>query len=405
MNAILEPSAGHQVASHPERYMDAARRMELLHVGPYAGVVYWHPHGLKLYEKLRRYIRGVHRAAGYQEVKSPSLVGLQAFEQSGHLQKYRDLMFLFADEAHPEDGGYALRPMSCPNHIELYRSRRRSHRELPLALFEFGEVFRHEASGALQVLFRMRQFCQDDSHVFVAPDGVAASVAKYLAMARQVYADLGFDHVEFAISLRPAQRFGDDALWDKAEQALRDACHAEGLAWDEEPGGGAFYGPKIELKVRDKLGRRWQLGVIQLDYVLPERFDLEFVDANDGRGRPVMLHHAVLGSLERMIGILLEVHGVDLPRFLHPVDAVVVSVSAKSADYARACHEVLGRQIEDVVLDVSDAPLPAKIAQWKSRGVPSILVVGDKEAARHAAGEGMFAMESAGARRAVEIKG
>jgi threonyl-tRNA synthetase len=383
-----------------ERYMDVARRMDLLHVGPFAGVVYWQPAGLKLYEKLRSYIRKVHADAGYLEVKSPSLVGVSAFAQSGHLEKYRDAMFMAAGK---EEEGYAMRPMSCPNHIEIYASKRRSYRELPVPLFEFGEVFRNEASGALQVLFRMRQFCQDDSHVFVAEDQVAESVAKYLAMAQRVYRELGFESIDFSLSLRPEQRFGADALWDKAEDALRQACRAHNLQWDEQEGGGAFYGPKIELGVRDKLGRRWQLGVIQLDYVLPERFDLDYVNANNEKQRPVVLHHAVLGSLERMIGILLEVHGVDLPPFLHPYDAVVLAVSAPSQDYAQQCGAMLRGQWADVLVDCSDAPLPGKIAHWKERGVPRVFVVGAKEVQMHQEGQGMPAMLSGKQRQLVDL--
>lgn len=405
---VLAPAAPAGEADQPQpRYMDAARRMELLHVGPFAGVVYWQPAGLKMYEKLRSYIRRVHAEAGYLEVKSPSLVGVAAFAQSGHLDKYRDAMFLLPAEHDAGNasgpGGYAMRPMSCPNHIELYASRRRSYRELPLPLFEFGEVFRNEPSGSLQVLFRMRQFCQDDSHVFVAEDQVAGAVANYLSMAQKVYRELGFERIDYSVSLRPEQRFGDDALWDRAEDALRAACSAHDLAWDEQAGGGAFYGPKIELGVRDKLGRRWQLGVIQLDYVLPERFDLEYVGADNARARPVVLHHAVLGSLERMLGILLEVHGVELPGFLHPYDAVVLAVSEPSKAYARHCAQALRARWDDVLVDDSDAPLPAKIAHWKARGVPRIFVVGAKELQRHAAGQGMPAMLSSGARQLVDL--
>ena len=388
-----------------ERYMQAAHRMDLLHVGPSAGVVYWQPAGLKLYEKLRSFIRRVHADASYLEVKSPSLVGVAAFAQSGHLEKYRDGMFLMSPDKDAKPGeelsGYALRPMSCPNHIELYQSKRRSYRELPMPLFEFGEVFRNEPSGSLQVLFRMRQFCQDDSHVFVREDQVADSVAKYLAMAQRVYRELGFEHVDFSVSLRPDQRYGEDALWDKAEESLRAAMRANGLSWDEQPGGGAFYGPKIELGVRDKLGRRWQLGVIQLDYVLPERFDLSYVSADNGRERPVLLHHAVLGSLERMLGILLEVHGVDLPEFLQPYDAVVLAVSEPSKEYARQCGEVLRRSLSDVVIDDSDEPLPAKVGRWKERGVPRIFVVGAKEVGAYAENGVMKAMLNKGSKKSL----
>ncbi len=373
------------------RYMDAARELNLLHAGNSAGVVYWKPAGLRVYEGLRQFIRGHHARRGYQEVRTPSLVQLEVFERSGHLAKYRDYMFATnqAQDADWELAGYGLRPMSCPNHIEVYASERRSYRELPLRLFEFGEVFRNEAAGALQLLFRQRQFCQDDSHVFVAEEQVRSEVLSYLEMSKAAYAELGFDQVEVTISLRPDKRFGDDALWERAENALRAACAAAGLPFDEEPGGGAFYGPKVELGVRDKLGRRWQLGVIQLDYVLPERFDLEYVDKDNGRQRPVLLHHAVLGSLERMTGILLEVRGVSLPSFMHPYPQVVVPVSQKSFDYAQALCERLRAEGQPCEVDYGDDKLGAKIRKWRSRGVPALLVVGEKEAQQHAE-DGLF---------------
>lgn len=380
------------------RYMDAARELNLLHIGNSAGVVYWKPAGLKLYENLRAFIRRHHEDRGYQEVRTPSLVQLEVFERSGHLAKYRDYMFA-ANQAADKDWElkeYGLRPMSCPNHIEVYQSERRSHRELPLRLFEFGEVFRNEAAGALQVLFRQRQFCQDDSHVFVKRQQVEQEVQAYLEMAREVYAELGFDKVEVSISLRPEMRFGSDDLWEEAEQALRDACVRSGLPFDEEPGGGAFYGPKIELGVRDKLNRRWQLGVIQLDYVLPERFDLEYVEESDARDRPVMLHHAVLGSLERMVGILLEVHGVHLPAMLHPHPAVVLPVSGKSLDYAHQVAQRLRSKGQKVEVDGSDDKLGAKLRRCKLKGVPAVWVVGEKEAQVFAEGGEMRATLSSG---------
>ena len=368
------------------RYMDAARALNLLHLGESAGVVYWKPNGLKLYERLRQFIRRHHVQRGYDEVRTPSLVQLEVFERSGHLAKYRDYMFA-PNQAQDQEWslqGYALRPMSCPNHISLFSSERRSYRQMPCRLFEFGEVFRNEAAGALQVLFRQRQFCQDDSHVFAAPEQVGDEVSRYLAMAQAVYAELGFGAVEVTVSLRPPQRFGDDDLWDKAENALRQACRDAGLAFDEEAGGGAFYGPKIELGVRDHLGRRWQLGVVQLDYVLPQRFGLEYVAADDSRHTPVLLHHAVLGSLERMVGILLEVHGVELPDFLHPMSGVVLPVSDKSADYAAVLHQRLKAEARDSaagpLLDDSSEKLGAKLRHYKSLGVPQIWVAGEREA-------------------------
>lgn len=353
-----------------KRYMDAAAQLNLIHLGKSAGVVYWKPAGLKLYENVKNFIRKHHEQKGYQEVKSPSIVHCSVFEKSGHSDKYAHNMFFVNSE-----DGYALRPMSCPNHIEIYSSEVRSYKDLPLPLFEFGEVFRNEASGSLQVLFRQRQFCQDDSHVFVDPNKMIASISDYLNMSRDVYKQLGFKKVSYVISLRPEQRFGDDELWDKAEEALRQSCRLNGIDFLEAPGEGAFYGPKIEMKVQDKLGRYWQLGTLQLDYVLPKRFGLEFVDENNERIEPVLLHHAVLGSLERMIGILLESDGVHLPEFLHPFPSVLLPVSEKVADYA----QVVKKRIPGVVLDDSSESLPKRIAQWKSKGSVNIYVVGAKE--------------------------
>lgn len=366
-----------------QRYLDVAQRMQLIHLGESAGVVYWQPAGLRLYEKLRSYIRGVHERYGYQEVKTPSLVGLPVFEKSGHLGKYRENMFLANQTNHldqaPDLNEYALRPMSCPNHIELYRSARRSYRELPLALFEFGEVFRNEPSGSLQVLFRQRQFCQDDSHVFVQPSQVVEGVRNYLEMSLKVYRELGFPSVELSLSLRPAQRFGDDALWDQAEEALRQACREAGLDFKEAEGGGAFYGPKLELGVRDKLGRLWQMGVVQLDYVLPNRFGLSYVGEEGVQHEPVLLHHAVLGSLERMVGTLLEAHGVDLPAFLHPYPRVLVPVSQKHLAFVQARARELKLSGVECEVEASDEPLGAKVRKWKVRGARSIEVFGDRE--------------------------
>lgn len=363
--------------------------MQLIHLGESAGVVYWQPAGLRLYEKLRSFIRDVHARHGYQEVKTPALVGLPVFEKSGHLGKYRENMFL-ANQANdlekaPDLNEYALRPMSCPNHIELYRSARRSYRELPLAYFEFGEVFRNEPSGSLQVLFRQRQFCQDDSHVFVSKNQVVAGVRNYLEMSLMVYRKLGFPSVELSLSLRPEQRFGDDALWDQAEESLRRACREAGLEFKEAAGGGAFYGPKLELGVRDKLGRLWQMGVVQLDYVLPNRFGLSYIGEDGAQHEPVLLHHAVLGSLERMVGTLLEAHGVDLPPFLHPYPHVLVPVSQKHLEHVQARARELRQLGHDCLVEASDEPLGAKVRKWKVRGALDIEVFGDKEVAAYEA--------------------
>ncbi len=352
------------------RYMDVANQMNLLVLGDSPGVVYWKPAGLRLYENLRSFIRKYHQQHDYWEVKSPSIVNSSLFEQSGHMQKYRANMFLI-DE-------YALRPMSCPNHIILYQSELRSYRDLPVKLFEFGQVYRNESSGSLQSLFRQREFCQDDSHVFVAENQINEVVKSYLKMSLDVYKKLGFMDVKFMLSLRPEQRFGSDQQWDDAENALRKSFHDMSIEFQELPQGGAFYGPKIEMQVKDKLGRYWQMGVIQLDYVLPERFDLGFINEKGLKERPVILHHAVLGSLERMIGVLLESFDKNLPDFLHPYPHVVVPVSEKYVDYAKKIFDKL-KENDWVYLDSQNANLGKKLQHWKHLAAPSIYVVGQKE--------------------------
>lgn len=360
-----------------QRYMDIAAKMDLIHSGPVVGGIYWKPNGAALYENLRDYIKKVHIEYGYSQVKSPSMVNAQLFEQSGHSQKYKENMFFLED-------GLALRPMSCPNHIVIYDSNLNSFNDLPLKLFEFGEVFRNEASGALQVLFRQRQFCQDDAHIFAKDNDLEELLLNYLNMSEKVYKELGFESVEYMISLRPDQRFGSDDIWDKAEEALKNACLRKGVKFGLEEKGGAFYGPKIELKVKDKLGRYWQMGVIQLDYVMPERFNLFYIDGNNEKQRPIILHHAVLGSLERMIAILLEVMGADLPEFLHPVKSIVLPVSEKSAEYAKVLQEKLRKQngysVFECPVDYSSNSLQKKILNASQRYIPNIYVVGEKEA-------------------------
>ncbi len=246
------------------RYMDIVKKMDLAIQGPAAGSLIWKPKGAKLYESLRGFILKEHINAGYLQVKSPSLVDKSLFERSGHAMKYEENIFYIND--------MALRPMSCPNHISLYESNHFSFRDLPVKYFEFGEVFRNESSGSLQMLFRQRQFCQDDSHIFSKPSDIKEIVINYLKLSANIYKKLGFEHLEYVISLRPEKRFGSEELWDKAEKELINACEDMGIKYGFEEGGGAFYGPKIELKVKDKMNRYWQLGVIQLDYVLPERF-------------------------------------------------------------------------------------------------------------------------------------
>lgn len=376
-----------------KRYMQVANDLNLLALGNSAGVVYWKPAGLKLYENLKSFIRKHHEKRGYLEVKSPSIVVDKLFEQSGHLEKYKHNMFLLNSQ---EDTSYVLRPMSCPNHIVIYQSELRSYRNMPIPIFEFGEVFRNEPSGSLQVLFRQRQFCQDDSHVFVDKANLSSSISNYLLMAQEVYKELGFEEVKYDISLRPEQRFGSEADWDAAEESLRQACRMHNIDFNELPGEGAFYGPKIELKVKDKLGRSWQLGTLQLDYVLPERFDLNYIEEDGKKELPIILHHAVLGSLERMIGILLESFGVNLPVFLHPYPSKVVPISEKSLNYAQLVAKKLGSSV-----DSSDEPLGKKLAFWRNKGVIDIYVVGEKEANYYQESQIMQAMLNKGKEKTV----
>ncbi len=353
------------------RYMEVAQKLNLIAHAQSAGVIYWKPAGLKLYENLKSFIRQYHQENDYMEVKSPCLVAPELFEKSGHMSKYKDNMF-FVNDNH-----YAMRPMSCPNHIVIYQSELRSYQELPLKIFEFGQVFRNESSGSLQLMFRQREFSQDDSHVFVSQENIKKVVKDYIVMSQNVYKKLGFEHVHFALSLRPDNRFGSDDQWSQAENLLRQSFIELNIAFEEIPNGGAFYGPKIEMQVKDKLNRSWQLGVIQLDYVLPKRFGLEFINSKGEKEMPIILHHAVLGSLERMIGILLESFGEKLPDFLHPYSHIILPVSEKFLDYARIVKKQM--KSHQVIVDNDGSSLSKKIAKWKSLGSSHIYVVGEKE--------------------------
>ncbi|KVP75498.1 hypothetical protein WJ96_07265 [Burkholderia ubonensis] len=380
-------------------YIEAAQKLDLFHIEDHSpGFAWWHPNGLRLIEALKNLVRGVHERFGYEEVKTPNITGVELFEQSGHLVKFRQNMFVM--EGADSERAYAVRPMSCPNHIRVFDNRRRSYAELPFKAFEFGEVVRNEPSGSLQALFRMRGFVQDDSHVFAMESQVVESVADYIAMSRELYLALGFDEVRYQISLRPEQRFGDDALWDKAEDMLREACRRNGLAWDEEEGGGAFYGPKLEMHLTDKLGRSWQMGTIQLDYVLPRRFNLEYLSRDNQLEVPVILHHAVLGSLERFIGVLLEQYGVDLPALLRPIQVALVGVRDSESQYVRDLAAQLRGQGLRVKAFVGEARLGDKVKAAELEHPVLIAVAGGREAAA-----GMVAIrEGSGAPRVVPIE-
>lgn len=360
------------------RYLDVIKKMDLVVAGPSSGSLLWKPAGAALYENLRKFILDEHIKAGYSQVKSPCLVDSSLFDRSGHSLKYKENIF-YVDNM-------ALRPMSCPNHIAIYEASQYSFRDMPVKFFEFGEVFRNEASGSLQMLFRQRQFCQDDSHVFARPNDIKPLIKNYLKLSAEIYKKLGFEHVEYMISLRPEQKFGSEELWDKSESFLKESCAEMNIQYGLEDGGGAFYGPKIELKVKDKLGRYWQLGVIQLDYVLPERFGISYVNEDGEKEVPVILHHAVLGSLERMIGILLEVFGGDIPEYLHPVKAVILPVSEAAKEYAEKFAKALafenGYLRSECLVDSENLSLQKRIAIHSQKFVPNIYVVGEKEASQ-----------------------
>lgn len=363
------------MSEHHKSYMDIAREMDLFHMEEHSpGVIFWHPNGFALLERIRQAIRGVHRPRGYQEVKSPSLVGAGLFVRSGHLEKFRESMFLLDGRG---DGGYALRPMSCPNHMAIYAHARRSYRDLPLRIFEFGEVFRDEPSGSLLSLFRLRAFCQDDSHIFARQSQVKEEIAQFIGMAREAYAKIGFRKIHFSISLRPEKRLGSDLLWDMAENALRKACGENGVVFSEIPGGGAFYGPKLEIGLEDRQGRHWQMGVIQLDYALPERFGLSYIGEEGKEERPVILHHALFGSLERLVGILLEEFGAEIPLMLVEKKIALLPVSKKSEALAREWLKKFEPGEAEVIAE--GGPLPKRVAIARQRHIPYWAVLGPKE--------------------------
>ncbi|MFY1828247.1 threonine--tRNA ligase [Myxococcus fulvus] len=352
------------------------QRLDLFHLQEEAaGMVFWHPRGLLLYRLLEEHIRQRMQREGYLEVRTPQLYAQPLWERSGHWENFRENMFLV------EDGGraLALKPVSCPGHIELVRRMSLSYRDLPLRLGEFGLVHRSEPGGALHGLFRLRQFTQDDGHIFCAPEQVVEEVVNFARSLREFYAGLGFHDVQVAFSGRPASRAGSDAVWDQAESWLADAARQAGLECKDQPGQGAFYGPKLEFVLKDRLGREWQCGTIQLDLVLPERFDLRYQDSQGMRVRPVMLHRALLGSLERFIGVLLEHHQGALPAWLAPEQVVVAPVGDAAQEYARDVAFSLRRAGCRVRVDARQESLSRKVLDSHQGGVPWLVVVGARE--------------------------
>ncbi|POF63671.1 threonine--tRNA ligase [Novacetimonas maltaceti] len=355
------------------------REMDLFHIQEEAvGQIFWHPKGWRLYSVLQDYMRRAQTRNGYQEVRTPQLVDRGLWEASGHWDKYREHMFIATVE--DEDKTLALKPMNCPCHVQIFRHGLRSYRELPLRMAEFGACHRYEPSGALHGIMRVRGFTQDDAHIFCTDDQIADETARFVRMLSAVYKDLGFEHFRVKFADRPEQRAGDDATWDRAENALKVACDMAGVEYEYNPGEGAFYGPKLEFVLRDAIGRDWQCGTLQVDYVLPERLDASYVGEDSARHRPVMLHRAILGSFERFLGILIEQHAGRFPMWLAPVQVVVASIVTDAEPYAREVEEKLRAAGLVVEADVRNEKINAKIREHSLARVPVILVVGRKEA-------------------------
>jgi len=353
--------------------------MGLFHLQEEAvGSVFWHPKGWRLYRAAESYMRRRLDAAGYQEVKTPQLVDRSLWEASGHWEKFREHMFIATVE--DEDKTLALKPMNCPCHVQIFRQGVRSYRELPLRMAEFGACHRFEPSGALHGIMRVRAFTQDDAHIFCTEAQVAPETARFVALLASVYRDLGFSAFRVKFSDRPPVRAGSDEVWDKAENALKEACALAGVEYETNPGEGAFYGPKLEFVLRDAIGRDWQCGTLQVDYILPDRLDAEYVGEDGARHRPVMLHRAILGSFERFLGILIEQYAGRFPLWLAPVQAAVATIVSDADPYAEEVAAALRAAGLSVVTDLGREKINAKIREHSVQHVPAILVVGRKEA-------------------------
>ncbi|NTV95869.1 MAG: threonine--tRNA ligase [Thiobacillus sp.] len=354
------------------------KQLDLFHLQEESpGMVFWHPHGWILWQEVEQYMRRKFRAHGYDEVKTPTIMDHTLWEKSGHWDNYRENMFVTSSE----NRDYAVKPMNCPGHIQIFNHGLRSYRDLPMRMAEFGSCHRNEPSGALHGLMRVRAFVQDDAHIFCTEDQVQSEVSEFIKMLQGVYADFGFTDVLVKLSTRPAKRVGSDEAWDKAEADLAAALKQNGLAFDYQPGEGAFYGPKIEFTLKDSLGRLWQVGTIQLDPNLPVRLGAEYVAEDNTRKPPIMLHRAILGSLERFIGILIEHYAGNFPLWLAPVQAVVMSITDAQADYVAEVTEALKKQGFRVSSDLRSEKITYKIRDHSMKRVPYLLIVGDKERA------------------------
>ncbi len=372
-----------------------AKQLDLFHVQEEApGMVFWHPNGWVLYQQVEQFVREKMLVHGYKEVRTPQIVERSLWEQSGHWDKFGDLIFSTGSESRE----YAVKPMNCPCHVQIFNQGLKSYRDLPLRMAEFGSCHRNEPSGTLHGLMRLRQFTQDDAHIFCTEEQIQDEVSAFIDLLFEVYADFGFDEVIVMLSTRPANRVGSDAVWEKSEQALETALKNKGLEWELRPGEGAFYGPKIDFSLRDCIGRIWQLGTIQVDFSMPDRLGAHYIGEDGSKQVPVMLHRAILGSLERFIGILIEHYAGAFPAWLAPVQVVVISITEKQVRYAEAVADTLKKQGFRVTADLRNETIGHKIREHAMQRVPYLLIVGGREmeansvAVRTRGGEDLGAM-------------
>ena len=352
------------------------KALNLFHLQEEAsGMIFWHDHGWRIFREVENYIRDVIREHGYQEVRTPQVVDRSLWEKSGHWDKFGDMIF----SVHSDSRDYAIKPMNCPCHIQIFNQGLKSYKELPLRMAEFGSCHRNEPSGTLHGIMRLRSFTQDDAHIFCTEDQIQSEVAAFIELLQGVYADFGFNEILIKLSTRPEQRVGDDAVWDKAELALEQALNAKDLDWDLQPGEGAFYGPKIEFSLKDCIGRVWQCGTIQVDFSMPGRLDAGYVDDEGNKQVPVMLHRAILGSLERFIGILIEEYAGAFPTWLAPEQIKVMGISGKQSEYAETVAATLRQRGFRADSDLRNEKIGFKIREHTLRRVPYLIVVGGRE--------------------------
>ena len=354
------------------------KQLDLFHTQDEApGMVFWHAKGWAIWQQVEQYMRRTLSRHGYQEVRTPQVMDRSLWERSGHWENYRELMF--TTESEKRD--YAVKPMNCPGHVQIFNQGLKSYRDLPLRLAEFGACHRNEPSGALHGIMRVRAFTQDDAHIFCTEEQVQGEAADFIDLLQKVYTDFGFNEILIKLSTRPAKRIGSDETWDRAEAALKSALDAKGLKWDLNPGEGAFYGPKIEFSLKDSIGRVWQCGTLQLDFALPGRLGAEYIAEDNSRKMPVMLHRAILGSMERFIGILIENYAGALPLWLAPEQVVVLNISEHQAAYAGQVAENLRQAGFRAVADLRNEKITYKIREHSLQKLPYQVIVGDKEVA------------------------